>query len=83
MHKSLVLKIISGKCQDLSQPNFGAITFETDGTVTRAHFTCDVGFTVKGDANPACLADGSWLTTETSCGIFIETDRWHMWKILN
>ena len=71
MHKGLVLKIILGKCQDLSQPSSGAITFETDGSVTRALFTCDIGFTVQGDANSACLADGSWLTTETSCGIFL------------
>ena len=40
----------------------------TDGTVTQAQFTCDLGFTLKGASSLKCSGGGTWDQQEPECG---------------
>ena len=40
----------------------------TDGLVTTAYFTCDLGFTLDGNAAAICRSDGTWNNPVPVCG---------------
>jgi hypothetical protein len=42
----------------------------TDGEVTLATYSCNVGYTMLGEQLSYCLNDGSWNGTAPSCGKF-------------
>ena len=59
---------ISAKCEDFQSLSEGRVTFVTNGTHTSAIFTCGVGFTLDGEAQPECQTDGTWTTVHHTCG---------------
>lgn len=56
------------KCEDLISPRSGNVILESDGIMTSASFSCDVGSTLVGEATPTCAEDGTWTSTSPTCG---------------
>ncbi|XP_045206696.2 CUB and sushi domain-containing protein 1-like [Mercenaria mercenaria] len=57
-----------GACASLHALDSGDITYNTNGVVTMATFSCNSGYYVSGAANISCLQDGSWEDDQPSCG---------------
>jgi len=53
----------TGKCEDLVTMAPGNVQLSTNGTLTLATFSCDVGFTLSGGYTSECSSDGTWTTT--------------------
>ena len=58
------------QCEDLQLPSDGNVTMVTNGTITSVTFSCDVGFTLDGDAQPECQTNGTWTAVQQTCGGF-------------
>ena len=66
--KSL-LYTISVKCDEATVPANGSVVIETDGILTTARYSCDVGYSVPDShLQPvACQSDGSWESQAPIC----------------
>ena len=62
--------LFSVKCEDIASIDNGDLTLSTDGVVTIAVFTCDIGSTINGSSTAECGTDGSWTVTAPQCGIY-------------
>ena len=51
-------------CSPLMDPTNGKVDCSDDNTCT---FSCDVGFTLSGDAVRRCQEDGTWSGTQPTC----------------
>ena len=58
----------SATCKSLTAPSGGSMNLSTDGVVTTAYFTCDVGSTLLGAPVLTCQSDSTWDLHEPSCG---------------
>ena len=57
-------------CQAPAKPLFGNLTISEDRMT--ASFTCELGYTLNGDANLVCMANGNgWNGTAPTCGMFV------------
>ncbi|XP_060562326.1 CUB and sushi domain-containing protein 3-like, partial [Ruditapes philippinarum] len=45
----------------------GSVSMETDGVTSTVEFTCDSGYSIKGDTSVQCGSDGVWLSTFPEC----------------
>ena len=57
-----------GSCPALSDPLNGAVSMETDGSVTIATFTCNNGYRLTGDSTLTCNSNGTWNAPSPECG---------------
>ena len=55
-------------CQTLDVPDNGNVSVSTDSTKTKAIFTCDIGYTLKGTSKTMCRSDGTWDFAAPTCG---------------
>ena len=55
-------------CPELSSPDNGTLNLSTNGLVTVASFTCDIGSSLAGSPQLTCNTDGSWDSREPDCG---------------
>ena len=53
-------------------PLNGNLLLATDGTNTRASFSCDEGFTLKGATEIVCNNVGEWNDQEPVCGMMFK-----------
>jgi hypothetical protein len=51
---------------------------ETDGVTSTVEFTCDSGYSIKGDTSVQCGSDGVWLSTFPECGKLGDMNMFHM-----
>ena len=61
-------------CQTLDVPDNGNVSVSTDSTKTKAVFTCDAGYTLKGTSESICRSDGTWDFAVSTCGKFLESN---------
>ncbi|XP_053400600.1 CUB and sushi domain-containing protein 3-like [Mercenaria mercenaria] len=54
-------------CSTLSSPSNGSVTLSTNGVLTVATYSCDVGFTLNGDVTSQCQVDVTWSTVPPTC----------------
>jgi hypothetical protein len=64
-----ILFNLTEKCEDVVTPNDGTIILTSDGTITRAEITCDVGYSITGTVELNCASDGTWSGDMPSCGM--------------
>lgn len=55
-------------CPTLTVDTNGVSDTSSNGTVTLAVYECAVGFALIGDSELACMANGSWSSSEPTCG---------------
>lgn len=61
-------QFIAAQCDSILTPDGGNVTLVTNGTQTLAVYTCGVGSSLDGEANPECQEDGTWQYSEPICG---------------
>lgn len=49
-------------------PALGNVSYASDGIVTSARFTCDIGASLHGAADVFCNTSGDWNLSEPDCG---------------
>ncbi|KAL4230224.1 Sushi [Mactra antiquata] len=54
-------------CAALSVSIGGNVTIETDGQLSVAIFTCNIGYTLSGQSMLTCNSDGIWNFVEPTC----------------
>lgn len=54
-------------CDSPVSPDGGYYNLSTDGSVTMATYSCNIGYTVSGQRISHCQDDGSWNVTVPSC----------------
>ena len=83
VHNSLFLMIrftnlliisLLATCQSLSTLPGGSMNLSSNGIVTTASFTCEVGSSLLGASLLTCQSDSTWDQTEPSCGNFCHCD---------
>ena len=62
-----LLIFFSVACLSVVVPENGSVVEDTNGTVTMASFSCDVGFSLKGQNILSCLQNGSWDLPVPDC----------------
>ncbi|XP_053399292.1 CUB and sushi domain-containing protein 3-like [Mercenaria mercenaria] len=55
------------ECDTLVAPVNGNLSLSSNSTQTAATFTCDVGYTLKGEDVSNCMPDGSWSFSAPTC----------------
>lgn len=58
------------ECQALTSPTDGNVTLSSNGTLTTATFTCEIGYSLDGKSAIQCLADGTWSNSSPTCRKF-------------
>ena len=71
----LIIMSLSATCKSLSTPPGGSMNLSTDGIVTTATFTCEVGSTIMGTVLLTCQSDSNWDQSEPSCGNYLIMSR--------
>jgi hypothetical protein len=51
---------------------------ETDGVTSTVEFTCDSGYSIKGNTSVQCGSDGVWLSTFPECGKLGDWNKFQM-----
>ena len=59
---------IAASCPSLASPTDGNIELLTDGLVTTAYFTCNLGYALDGSTEAVCRSDGTWDSIPPICG---------------
>ena len=59
------------KCTDIPSPDNGTSVMSTDGLKTYAKITCVHGYSLTGESQLTCEADGNWSQATPSCGMFV------------
>lgn len=59
----------SVQCSDLQDPVDGNVELTSNGTVTMATYSCDLGASLNGTETRTCSADGSWSGGTPNCGM--------------
>ena len=62
------VSLLSAICATISSATGGTVTLQTDGYVTTALFSCNLGYALEGETLLTCRNDGSWDFTSPSCG---------------
>ena len=57
----------SVQCPDLTNPDSGIVSIETDGLTSHAKYTCVDQYKLVGVAMRTCKTDGSWEYEEPLC----------------
>ena len=58
-------------CTNQSAPLHGNLEYHTNGSVTYIEYSCDIGYTLTGNNSAYCMADGTWDSTQPSCGEYM------------
>ena len=66
--------IVPALCNQLTDPDSGSFTLETNRTVTTAVVSCISGYEVFGSLVITCNSDGSWNSVEPTCGRFYNAE---------
>ena len=61
-------------CQTLDVPDNGNVSVSTESSKTKAVFTCDTGYTLKGASVTICRSDGTWDFAVPTCGKYLESN---------
>ena len=54
-------------CPDLDDPRYGSVNVTDNTNGSTAHYECDEGFKLVGDAYRECLDTGYWSDEEPVC----------------
>jgi CUB/sushi domain-containing protein len=54
-------------CQDLDDPAYGRVDVTGNGIGHKAHYKCDYGYQLVGEAYRECLHTGYWGGKEPVC----------------
>ncbi|KAL4230059.1 Complement receptor type [Mactra antiquata] len=55
------------ECRTVAAPTNGTVIFNSDGIVTEAIFTCNVGYTMNGSDFSTCSNGGTWSNDIPNC----------------
>lgn len=58
-------------CQTLQASGSGSVNYFSNGSVSTATFTCDVGTSLQGSMETSCDSTGQWNFEEPNCGIHV------------
>ena len=61
--------VTSLDCPSLTAPTNGDVSYTTTTYQSVATYTCNLGYTLNGDATQNCGADGTWSGSEPTCQI--------------
>lgn len=64
----MLLPIISVECHPLESIEYGIQQLVSDGTISKATYGCDEGYTLKGSAEIICQTTGFWEVVTSTCG---------------
>ena len=69
IHNNIFYSILV-QCDNISIPEHGNVSIQTNGTVSVAKVTCDTGFTLSEGVHHtiACSSSGSWDIQQPTCG---------------
>ena len=65
--KFFMIEIIIITCPDLYDPSYGSVNMTDNTPGSTAHYECDYGFKLVGDAYRECLYNGYWSGKEPVC----------------
>ena len=55
------------RCQDLDDPSYGKVNVTGYTPGYKAHYKCDYGYELVGEAYRECLYNGKWSGEEPVC----------------
>ena len=58
---------VINKCQDLDHPSYGKVNVTGYAPGYKAHYKCDYGYELVGEAYRECLYNGKWSGKEPVC----------------
>ena len=61
--------VFSAPCQILKNPQDGDVTLSSDGSTTKATYSCSIGYSLKGTSKMSCQDDGLWDALPPICGM--------------
>ena len=56
-------------CGSVPPVSDGSVAMETDGVTSTVEFTCDSGYSIKGETSIQCDSNGVWLSAFPECGM--------------